>query len=175
MQTRSRLAPFRRAQFRLPGRLSKSWQEHDAIVTAILRADGPAAESAAKAHVSLVSEASGNDADFAEMQSDIDEMQRMLEGYLDFARGEAVEAGLPAVMVGHLDVRRVDPRVPSSLSRRVVTGLLRRDLGFRGLVVTDSLQMAAVTRGRGPAGVAVAASLAEADRNWPGLVQRNGV
>jgi beta-N-acetylhexosaminidase len=66
-------------------------------------------------------------------------------------------------MVGHLDVRRVDPRVPSSLSRRVVTGLLRRDLGFRGLVVTDSLQMAAVTRGRGPAGVAVRAIRAGAD------------
>jgi DNA-binding GntR family transcriptional regulator len=58
IQTRSRLAPFRRAQFRLPGRLSKSWQEHDAIVTAIMRADGPTAEGAAKAHVSLVSEAS---------------------------------------------------------------------------------------------------------------------
>jgi DNA-binding GntR family transcriptional regulator len=56
--TRSRLAPFRRAQFRLPGRLAKSWKEHDAIVTAILRGDGAAASVAAKAHVSLVSEAS---------------------------------------------------------------------------------------------------------------------
>ena len=37
--TRSRLAPFRRAQFRLPGRLAKSWDEHDAIVTAIMRGD----------------------------------------------------------------------------------------------------------------------------------------
>jgi len=58
IQTRSRLAPFRRAQFRLPGRLSKSWQEHGAIVTAIMRGEGAAAEIAAKAHVSLVSEAS---------------------------------------------------------------------------------------------------------------------
>lgn len=57
-QTRSRLAPFRRAQFRLPGRLSKSWQEHDVIVTAILRGDGMAAGVAAKSHVSIVSEAS---------------------------------------------------------------------------------------------------------------------
>jgi DNA-binding GntR family transcriptional regulator len=56
--TRSRLAPFRRAQFRLPGRLAKSWDEHDRIVTAILRGDGAAAAAAAKAHVSLVSEAS---------------------------------------------------------------------------------------------------------------------
>ncbi len=56
--TRSRLAPFRRAQFRLAGRLSKSWQEHDAIVNAILRGDGAAASAAAKSHVSIVSEAS---------------------------------------------------------------------------------------------------------------------
>jgi len=56
--TRSRLAPFRRAQFRLAGRLAKSWQEHDAIVTAILRGDAAAAGKAAKDHVSIVSEAS---------------------------------------------------------------------------------------------------------------------
>lgn len=78
-----------------------------------------------------------------------------------FARG--VEAGLPAVMVGHLDVRAVDPRVPSSLSRKVVTGLLRYELGFQGLVVTDSLEMAAVTRGRDPGRTAVQALRAGSD------------
>lgn len=56
--TRSRLAPFRRAQFRLPNRLTKSWQEHDIIVTAIMRGDGAAAAKAAKDHISIVSEAS---------------------------------------------------------------------------------------------------------------------
>jgi len=56
--TRSRLAPFRRAQFRLIGRLSKSWDEHDAIVTAIMRANGAAAGEAARAHVASVSNAS---------------------------------------------------------------------------------------------------------------------
>jgi beta-N-acetylhexosaminidase len=58
----------------------------------------------------------------------------------------AVEAGVPAVMVGHIDVRSVDPRVPSSMSRDVVTGLLRERLGFEGLAVTDSLSMAGVQR-----------------------------
>ncbi|MDR3475010.1 MAG: GntR family transcriptional regulator [Devosia sp.] len=56
--TRSRLAPFRRAQFRIPGRLAKSWDEHDAIVTAIMRADAAGAEAAARAHVAIVSDAS---------------------------------------------------------------------------------------------------------------------
>ncbi|WP_187697897.1 glycoside hydrolase family 3 protein, partial [Cellulomonas telluris] len=75
----------------------------------------------------------------------------------------AVEGGLPAVMIGHIDVRAVDPRVPSSLSRKVTTGLLRDELGFDGLVVTDSLEMAAVTRGRDPGRTAVQAMRAGAD------------
>ena len=58
VMTRSRLAPFRRAQFMLPGRLAKSWQEHDMIVTAIMRGDAVAAGKAARDHVSIVSEAS---------------------------------------------------------------------------------------------------------------------
>lgn len=57
-QTRARLAPFRRAQFRLAGRLAKSHEEHDRIVTAILQADPAAAGQAAFDHVSIVSDAS---------------------------------------------------------------------------------------------------------------------
>lgn len=53
-QTRARLAPFRRAQFHLPGRLVRSFEEHDAIVTAIMRADAAAAGNAAYAHVAIV-------------------------------------------------------------------------------------------------------------------------
>ncbi|MBV1707959.1 MAG: GntR family transcriptional regulator [Hyphomicrobiales bacterium] len=56
--TRRRLAPFRRAQFRMPGRLVKSWDEHDTIVRAIMRADVAGAEAAARAHVATVSDAS---------------------------------------------------------------------------------------------------------------------
>lgn len=58
---------------------------------------------------------------------------------------KGVAAGLPGVMVGHIDVRAVDPGVPSSLSRKVVTGLLRERLGFDGLAVTDALNMGAVS------------------------------
>jgi beta-N-acetylhexosaminidase len=75
----------------------------------------------------------------------------------------AVEAGLPAIMTGHLDVRAVDPGMPSSLSRRVTTGLLRRDLGFEGVVVTDSLEMGAVIRRFSGAEAAVRALRAGAD------------
>lgn len=56
-----------------------------------------------------------------------------------------VSGGVSAVMVAHIDVRAVDPGAPSSLSRKVVTGLLRDRLGFDGVVITDALNMAAVT------------------------------
>lgn len=56
----------------------------------------------------------------------------------------AVEQGVPAIMAGHIDVRAIDPRVPASMSKRLVTDLLRTRLGFDGLVVTDSLSMAGV-------------------------------
>jgi DNA-binding GntR family transcriptional regulator len=57
-QTRARLAPFRRAQFRLPGRLTKSYSEHETIVTAVLRGDGVSAGRAAYSHVAIVRDAS---------------------------------------------------------------------------------------------------------------------
>ncbi|KQZ47893.1 GntR family transcriptional regulator [Rhizobium sp. Root149] len=58
LQTRARLAPFRRAQFRLEGRLQHSWDEHEGIVRAILNRDGAAASCAAYSHVSIVGDAS---------------------------------------------------------------------------------------------------------------------
>ncbi|MBR4422710.1 MAG: glycoside hydrolase family 3 protein, partial [Mailhella sp.] len=48
------------------------------------------------------------------------------------------------VMVAHVYNRRLDPALPSSLSPRVVDDLLRRELGFGGVVISDDLQMGAV-------------------------------
>jgi len=58
LSTRARLAPFRRGQFNLSGRLGKSYAEHDTIVQAILRGDRARAHEAALAHVEKVSDAS---------------------------------------------------------------------------------------------------------------------
>lgn len=61
------------------------------------------------------------------------------------------EAGVPGVMVGHLNVPSIERRrVPASLSREVVTGLLREQLHFKGLCFTDALNMKGVTHGRKP-------------------------
>jgi DNA-binding GntR family transcriptional regulator len=53
--TRHRLAPFRRAQFRLSNRVSKSWEEHDAIVHAILAGDADGVARLMRLHVQTVS------------------------------------------------------------------------------------------------------------------------
>ena len=65
--------------------------------------------------------------------------ERELEPYRDL-----LGSNLPAmVMVAHVTLRRLDDR-PASLSPAVVTGLLREKLGFRGVIVTDDLDMEAV-------------------------------
>ncbi len=74
-----------------------------------------------------------------------------------------VAGGISAVMVAHIDVRTVDPGTPSSLSPEVVTGLLRDRLGFDGLVVTDALNMQAVTERFDSAASAVLALRAGVD------------
>lgn len=74
----------------------------------------------------------------------------------------AVSAGAEAVMVAHIDVPAVEPGVPSSLSPAVV-GLLRDELGFDGLVVTDAQDMAAISDGYGSGAAAVASLAAGVD------------
>ncbi len=69
----------------------------------------------------------------------------------------AVRAGAPAVMIGHLDVSSVAPGVPTSLAPEAYD-LLRNDLGFDGVAITDSLGMGGViTPGERPAVDALAA------------------
>ncbi|MFN8698615.1 MAG: glycoside hydrolase family 3 N-terminal domain-containing protein [Flavobacteriales bacterium] len=56
--------------------------------------------------------------------------------------------GLSGVMIAHLYVPAIDdtPNTPSTLSRKMVTGLLREEMGFEGLVFTDALNMQGVTK-----------------------------
>lgn len=74
-QTRARLSPFRRAQFRLDGRLMKSWREHDQIVAAIINGERVQAGRAAYDHVSIVSEASATFARAVEMEASAEDFK----------------------------------------------------------------------------------------------------
>ena len=60
-----------------------------------------------------------------------------------------IQAGVQGVMVAHLQVNALDPKRPSSLSPAVVTDLLRNELGFQGLIITDGLDMKGVTNSYG--------------------------
>ncbi|WP_341720266.1 glycoside hydrolase family 3 N-terminal domain-containing protein [Micromonospora sp. FIMYZ51] len=75
----------------------------------------------------------------------------------------AVAAGVQAVMTGHLLVPALDPGLPATLSERILGGLLREEMGFNGVVVTDAVEMRAVAGRYGLAGAAVRALAAGAD------------
>jgi beta-N-acetylhexosaminidase len=61
---------------------------------------------------------------------------------------EAVKAGISGVMVAHMDIPALDStkHLPSSLSRKIVTGDLKDSLGFKGLVVSDAMEMKGVVK-----------------------------
>ncbi|GGD93370.1 glycoside hydrolase family 3 N-terminal domain-containing protein [Planktosalinus lacus] len=72
---------------------------------------------------------------------------------------ELFKRGLASVMVAHLNVPSLEPRqnYPSVLSRPIVTDLLKRDLGFQGLIFTDALNMKGVSNFTSPGEVDLAA------------------
>lgn len=76
-----------------------------------------------------------------------------------------LEAGpLECVMVAHVAAPELTgDMTPATMSREIVTGILREKLGFRGLVITDSLEMGAVTESFAPGEAALAALNAGCD------------
>ena len=68
------------------------------------------------------------------------------------------------VMVGHLSVPALDPSgTPASISRPIMTDVLKGELGFKGLVVTDALEMRGLLNGRDSCAVVLEAFKAGAD------------
>ena len=77
----------------------------------------------------------------------------------------AIAAGVGSIMTGHLATPAFepDPEVPATMSPHVLTDLLRNELGFDGLIVTDALDMGGVTTRYPPGEAAVRAVLAGVD------------
>ena len=72
----------------------------------------------------------------------LDEMRN--NEFLPFKAG--IEAGADFVMVGHITASAVDEEaVPSSLSKVIMTDVLRNELGFQGVIITDALDVGAIT------------------------------
>lgn len=77
----------------------------------------------------------------------------------------AIKAGIDSIMTAHIVVPSLDPSGdPATLSKPILTGVLRNQLGFKGLIITDALEMAAVRAKYGDAEVAVRAIEAGADQ-----------
>ena len=61
---------------------------------------------------------------------------------------QAVKAGISGVMIAHMDIPALDStkKLPSTLSRPIVTGILKDSLKFKGLIVSDAMEMKGVTK-----------------------------
>lgn len=78
----------------------------------------------------------------------------------DWVPFKKLTASTPAaMMIGHATLDAIDPNKPASLSKPVISGVLRKDWGYDGLVITDDLNMGAITKQIGGFGKAAVKAL----------------
>ncbi len=77
----------------------------------------------------------------------------------------AIAAGVDSIMIAHLAVPAFEPNpeIPATLSHNIITGLLRDQLGYKGLVITDAMDMGGITNLYAPGDAAVRSVEAGAD------------
>jgi beta-glucosidase-like glycosyl hydrolase len=75
----------------------------------------------------------------------------------------AIDAGVAFIMTAHVLAVALDDQNPATLSRKIVTGILHNELGFRGVIVSDDLEMNAIANTMTPSDAAVAAIAAGCD------------
>ncbi len=93
------------------------------------------------------------------IERSLDDMER-----LDLVPFQAaMTAGVQFVMSSHILFPALDPDRPSTLSRAILTGLLRDRMGFDGVVITDSMEMAGITQDRSTPEACLASFAAGAD------------
>ncbi len=97
----------------------------------------------------------------ATIEGDRDRLNRV--ELLPFQR--AIDAGVQAIMTAHLRIPALDPTpdLPATLSYPILTDLLRKEMGFKGLIVTDSMGMGGVTTLYSPEDAAIRAVKAGVD------------
>ena len=75
----------------------------------------------------------------------------------------AIAAGAQTIMTSHILLPQIDPEFPATLSKRILQGLLREELGFEGVIVSDALDMVGASGVLGIPGAAAAALAAGCD------------
>ena len=104
--------------------------------------------------------ASSNMSGFPVINSSLDELKK--KEFLPYSN--AIAQGLDFVMVGHISVPNVTgDDTPTSLSEKMISEVLRKDLGFKGIVMTDYLNDKTIVKNYGAADAAVKAIQAGAD------------
>lgn len=88
---------------------------------------------------------------------------------------QAMDAGIDAIMTAHVTFPKIDDTkaiskddgteiaIPATLSKKVLTGLMREDMGYKGVIVTDAMNMGAISKHFGPVDAAIRAVQAGAD------------
>lgn len=80
---------------------------------------------------------------YAYIEKDLEQLKEA--DLIPFIRG--IEEGAPVIMVGHISLPKVTgDEMPASLSQKMIADILRTDLGYDGLVITDALNMGAITK-----------------------------
>lgn len=59
---------------------------------------------------------------------------------------KSIAAGVASIMTSHTIYQHLDPESPATLSKKILTGMLRNDLGYDGVVITDDLEMGAIEK-----------------------------
>lgn len=74
--------------------------------------------------------------------------RKRLDTLEEYPFRQAIKAGISGVMIAHMDIPALDStkNLPSTLSKPIVTGVLRDSLGFKGLIVSDAMEMKAVVK-----------------------------
>ena len=75
----------------------------------------------------------------------------------------AMETGTPMIMVGHMTLTEIDSEYPATLSETIVTRILREELGYDGIIITDAMNMGAIANNYLPGEAAVMAVAAGCD------------
>ncbi len=76
---------------------------------------------------------------------------------------EAISSSVPVIMTAHILLSQIDPERPASLSRVMLSKILRQQMGFRGVILADDLGMGAIAQRLGPGDAAVETFLAGSD------------
>lgn len=74
--------------------------------------------------------------------------RQRLDSLEEYPFREAIKAGISGVMIAHMNIPALDTtkKLPSTLSRPIITGVLKDSLGFKGLVVSDAMEMKGVVK-----------------------------